>query len=205
MNLRSIPRFAVDAYLKTVKKPLDLVAGRIGDRDTGATGAEVAVDRADAGARAVAGSVLGDEQLAEDAARRRTAAEDRADARRLRNTADEHGERADASLDRREEQAEEARSSAAKGAERRTRSAAQQREARQKRATQAEKTRKQAAQRTREREQERVEAQERRERLDALDAKSEALEERDEALTAADEAQRLADAAAEIKSARKSS
>jgi len=69
MNVRSIPRAVVNGYIKGLRLPLDLTVGRRGD------GAELALDRAEATARAVAGTVLGDEELRKDAAQRRAAAD----------------------------------------------------------------------------------------------------------------------------------
>src|SRR6059058_2112047 len=106
MNVRVIPRTAVTGYLKLVRTPLDsairLLPGSNGD---GAKPTRLAVDRADATVRSVAGSLLADPVLREDGARRHQAARERERGMRLRSQAAETAEQADARLQEREEQA----------------------------------------------------------------------------------------------------
>jgi hypothetical protein len=202
--LKTIPRVTLDTYLKGVKLPLDFVAKRIGaDGNGAATPAEIAIDRADAGVRSVAGTVLRDEALLEDATRRRVAADERAKALELRARAADRSEQADQQLDAREEAAEARRAAAAEQARKRKAKAEKERKEREARAKQAEQTRKAAARKSEQQAAERIASEERRAKLETLEKKSEALEEREEALTAADEAQRLADAAAKVKAERK--
>ena len=66
MNIRVIPRTAVNSWLKLVRLPLDgairlLPGSGSGPRPT----AKLAIDRADATVRAVIAGVLGDSQLSE--------------------------------------------------------------------------------------------------------------------------------------------
>src|SRR5688500_5691419 len=105
MNLRSIPRAAVGGYIKAVRWPLDQTAKLLrsnGDKSE----AELAVDRADAAARNVAGTVLGDEELKQQAERRATAADERERAKKLRGAAEARTQQAEQELDQRREQAE---------------------------------------------------------------------------------------------------
>src|SRR5919199_1894694 len=139
MNLRSIPRTAVGGYIKAVRWPIDRTT-RLLRRDGDKSGAELAVDRADAAARGAAGTVLGDEELKQDASRRTKAADERERAQALSGAA-----RA------RAEQAEEDR------------------EAKAKRARQAEQRRKRAAEKAAAERKEAVEEQAKRERLEALE------------------------------------
>ena len=84
MNLRAIPRAAVGGYIKALRWPVDRVIGR-----------NPAVDRAEAEARDVAGQVMLDDELREDASRRRTAADERSRAQRLREAAEQQTREAD--------------------------------------------------------------------------------------------------------------
>src|SRR4051794_34132748 len=83
MNLRSIPRAAIGAYVKIVRLPFDQAVKLVGGRES-----EIRLDQAEAGAREAAGAVLGDDELRRDAGRRRTAADDREQALHLKAEAD---------------------------------------------------------------------------------------------------------------------
>src|SRR5205823_2791024 len=80
MNVRVIPRTALTGYLKLVRTPLDaairLLPGN-GNGDGAKPTAQLAIDRADATIRSVAGTFLGDSALREDGARRHHAARER--------------------------------------------------------------------------------------------------------------------------------
>src|SRR4051812_3858781 len=96
--LRQISRAAVGGYVKAVRLPLD-TAARVAGRGNGRTsGITLALDRAEATARDVAGRALGDAELRHDAGRRRLAADERERALRLRAEAEQHEEIADESL-----------------------------------------------------------------------------------------------------------
>src|SRR3712207_7187559 len=96
MNLRTIPRAAVGGYLKLLRLPVDTTLKALGRNGSG----EVAVDRADAALRDIAGTALGDQELKQDAKRRRTAADAREEAAELRAEAQRKAEEADEKLDR---------------------------------------------------------------------------------------------------------
>jgi hypothetical protein len=199
MNLRSIPRAAVGGYIKAVRWPIDRVLGR-----AGRSAPERAVDRVDATARGVAGTVLGDDELKRDAARRSAAVDERARADKLRGAAEAQSQVATERLDERRTQAEQRREQAARTAERKREQAEKDREAKARKAKQAEQRRKRAAEKTAAQREEAIESEAKRERLDALEAEKTALAEKEEAVTATDEARRLEAAAGRAKAQRKS-
>jgi hypothetical protein len=206
MSFLTIPRMALDTYLKAVKWPLDHAARIAGGKSNGtANGAEIALDRADATVRGAAGAVLNDPELRQDAALRRTAADERARAQRLRATAEQISEQSDQELTERKQTAEQRRQQAAKTAAQRKQQAEKERKERERKAAEATSRRKAANAKATAKVEESIEERAKRERLEAIEREAEALEEKEEALTAADEAQRLGKAAATAKAARKSS
>ena len=74
MALRTASRLGVDASIRAARLPFDLGTRLVGD--TGSSVA-LAVDRADARARALAGFILGDAELKDEAARRHAATDER--------------------------------------------------------------------------------------------------------------------------------
>src|SRR5215217_9056924 len=97
MTLNTIPRTLVSGALSVVRLPADgllLVAGR------GRFGSSLrfALDRGDAGLRAAAGTLLRDDELVDDAHRRRQAAEEREQAVRLHTRAEELNAEAQAEI-----------------------------------------------------------------------------------------------------------
>src|SRR4051794_14068206 len=113
MNARVIPRTAVGGYLKLIRLPFDAAVSLLPGNGTGSgPSLALALDRAEASARAVAGAVLGDPVLREDATRRRAAADERERALRLRTAAEHKTERADEHLSQRQEGAERRRAQA---------------------------------------------------------------------------------------------
>lgn len=201
MALRTASRLGVTASLRAARLPLDLTARALGRTESGLG---LAVDRFDARVRAVAGLVLGDADLKDDAARRHTATDERVRALRLRERADDVEEQADERLAEKEQRARRRRADAATGAEQRKAAAERERQEREARAAKSAQSRRANVERTKERQEEAVERRARESRLDALEEKAEALEEQEEALVAADEADRLARAAAKAKRSRKS-
>jgi hypothetical protein len=192
MGIRDIPRTVVGGSLKAARIPLDVglqLAGR------GRRG-EAAVDRAEAAARDVAGTALGDDQLRRDAKLRRTAADERERAVDIRDAAETAAQERKEAADRRREAA------AKRAAAKRQAATTQRSRAKAKAATTAAK-RKQAATAVADAKEERIETRAKEERLEQIERETEALEEREAALTAADEASRLGDAAASAKAARK--
>jgi hypothetical protein len=203
MNLRSVPRAAVGGYIKAVRWPLDRTARLLGRGDDAASAGEVAIDRADAAAREVAGTALGDPELKAQAARRRTAADERERARQLRDAARAQAQEAERTLEDERAEAEHRRAAAERQAEARRAAAERAKAADQDRAEEAEHRRKEAAERAAARQEEEIDATARRDRLAALDDEEEAIAQREAALTAADEAKRLRSAASRTKAERK--
>ena len=110
MNARRLPRAAIGGYIKLVRLPLDMAVRVLpGNGDGSGHAAEIALDRAEATVRAIAGAVLNDSVLAEDAERRRTAADERARAMDLHAEAQRKTEEADERLEERREGAERRR------------------------------------------------------------------------------------------------
>jgi colicin import membrane protein len=206
MNLRVIPRTALEGYIRLMRLPLDTAIALLPGNGTGpSVSASLAADRAEAAARAIAGVLLGDPVLREDAGRRRAAADERARALRLRTEAERKTEEADARLGDRQERAVEDRRQAKQRATAKRRRAEHSREETTKRAARSATKRRATNRRQSARSAEAAEERARKKRLEALDTEADALRERDEALTAADEARRLGEAAAKAKAERKSS
>src|SRR3954451_621480 len=107
MNLRSVPRAAVGGYIKVLRWPVERALSL---RDGDGNG-DLTVDRAEAAAREVAGTALGDEELKADAKARRTAADQRERAEELQSAAER--QRAEAREQARERKREPARGRAA--------------------------------------------------------------------------------------------
>src|SRR5947209_4929677 len=152
-----IPRTAVKGYLRIVRLPIDAAIGVLPGGDEGPrTGAKLVLDRADATARAIAGALLRDPALLEDAQRRRTAADERQRAIKLRGQAQRHSAEADSKLDQRQEQAERRRHQANQRATQRRERAAQGKDQRSRRAAQAEQRRTRASREAEQRAEERI-------------------------------------------------
>jgi hypothetical protein len=180
MSLRSLPRAAVGGYIKAVRWPIDRAL-----RLRGGDG-RIAVDRADAAARDVAGTALDDQELKAEAGARFEAADRRERAQTL------------------DAQARQRRTAATEAARERKRAADRERQQRKRAAARAERDRKAAAEEVVARAHESIDEQAKRDRLEQLDSETAALAEREEALTARDEARRLATATADVKATRKS-
>ena len=201
MDLLTIPRTAITAYLDVVKWPAE-TGLRLAGRAEGP--AALALDRVDGTLRTVIGGVLRDETLRQDGARRLTAANERARAQRLRAEAELRRERADEQLDEGREEANRQRRAAAERAEQTRQRAEEREDERRRKAAESERRRKEASERAEAAVEESIEERAKRERLETLEQRAEALERQDDALTARDEAQRLAAAAGAAKEARKS-
>jgi fused signal recognition particle receptor len=203
VNIRSIPRTAIKSYLRIVRWPLDRAIGMLPGSRESRTAAKVAVDRADAQARGVAGAVMRDKTLHEDAKRRGTAAQERERAIKLRGEAGRRTDQADTELEHRQEQVQRRRGQANQRATERRQRAEQEKEQKSRRAAEAEERRTQASREAEQRAEQRTEERAPEERLTALEMKAEAEQERAEALAETDEARRLSDAAARAKAERK--
>lgn len=197
--LRTIPRLAIGGSLTLVRLPVDTALQLVG----GGESIELALDRAEASVRSLAGVALGDDVLIDDAARRRDAADEREQALRLRAEAARHAERAEERVAEGQEKAARTRARAAEDAERQQSRARERSDAQKDQAAKAAGERREAAARTADRREEAIEERSKRARLDILDRKEEALEEKGDALTAGDEARRLREAASRAKAERK--
>ena len=123
MNVRAVPRTAVQSYLKLVRLPLDGAISFLPGNGTGARpAARLALDRADATLRAVIATILGDPVIREEAQPRGTAEREHA----LRPGDD--ARTADTDVNEREEQATQQRERAREDANRRSHAAAQKKE-----------------------------------------------------------------------------
>src|SRR3954452_19816255 len=127
MTLRTIQRTAIGGWLSLARPPIDTALRFAGGN---ASGVKLAVDRADATARTLLGALLGDEVLQEDADRRRTAAEERERAQRLRREADARTAQAEQRVEKRAHKAGERKRQADADAEQRREQAGGRRNAR---------------------------------------------------------------------------
>jgi colicin import membrane protein len=204
MNVRDIPTTAVDSYLKLVRLPVDSAIRLLPGNGTGARpAAKLAVDRADATVRALIAGLLGDDTLREDAQRRRAAADEREQALRLHAEAERTAEQADARLDERKEQATRRRREARQRADAKGEDASRQRARQVRRAAEVRNGRLENSRQTAERSERAVEDRAARDRLEALEAKTEALREREQELAVRNTAEDLRESAARAKANRK--
>jgi hypothetical protein len=204
MNVRLIPRTALNGYLRLVRTPLDTAIGLLpGNGDGPRPAAQLVVDRADATVRSMAGTLLRDPVLLEDGQRRRQAARERERAVRLRTSEDQTAEVADERLEQREEQARKQRQRARETANARRRQAESQAQKEKQQAAKTSSRRREASQKAAAKREEAIQKQAPREELQATQAKSDALRAREAELAARDEARRLADAASKVRAERK--
>lgn len=201
MALRTASRLGVTASVRAARLPFDVGIRLVGDPESALA---LAVDRADARARALAGFVLGDADLQEDAARRHAATDERVRALKLRERADDVADHADERLAEQEKAAVRRRADAAAAAQRRKAEAEERRQSREAEAAQAADRRRRATESAKAAAQQTARERAEAARLDALEEKAEALEQEEEALIASDEAKRLARAAETAKESRKS-
>jgi hypothetical protein len=183
--------------------PFDTVAQLLpvdqGSRDA----AMLAIDRADATVRAAVGGILHDDDLRDDAFRRRAAADERERALELRGEAEEKQRIADAELAQELEGAARLREDADREGQERRRRVDEERAEQLRRAREAAVAQEHAVEQARAEELAIAEKQAKRDRLEVLDEQADALDHEVDALTATDEAQRLRDAASAAKAARK--
>jgi hypothetical protein len=204
MNVALIPRTVVTGYLRLVRTPVDTAIGLLPGNGNGPKpAAQLAVDRADAAVRSVAGALLRDPVLLEDGQRRRQAALERERAIRLRTHEEQTAETADDRLERREEQAQTQRQRARETANARRRQAETKAQKERKQAAETETRRREASRKAAAKREEAIEQRAPREELESLEAKSEALRAREAEVAARDEARRLADAATKVRAERK--
>jgi hypothetical protein len=140
MNVREVPRTAVESYLRLVRLPLDGAISLLPGNGTGAKpAARLALDRADATLRAVIATILGDPFIREDAQSRHTAEREHA----LRPGDDARP--AGSEVSGREEQATQLRERAREDANRRRRAAAHRKEKEQRHAAKVKNERRSAS------------------------------------------------------------
>jgi hypothetical protein len=205
MNVLVIPRTALTGYLKLVRTPLDSAIGLLPGNGNGPKpAAQLAVDRADATIRFMAGAILRDPVLREDGQRRREAADERARAVRLRTRQEQTAQTADARLEQREEQASKQRQQARETANARRRQAESQAQKEKQQAAKTESRRRDASRKAAAKREEALEQRAPREELQSMQAQNQALRSREAELAARDEARRLADAASAVRAERKS-
>jgi colicin import membrane protein len=201
MDLTTIPRALVGGYVKVLRWPVDRaldVLGRGGEP-------KLAVDRAEAAARDVAGAALGDDELRRDAAQRRAATDEREEAVRLRAQAQETARRAERTASERKATAARRREQAAERAGAQQQTAERRRSTARRTAARTAQQRRAASQSAVAETEEQIDERAKRERLEQLDREQAALAEREVAVTAADEAARLRDEAGKVKASRKRS
>jgi hypothetical protein len=201
MAVRTAARLGVAASVRAARLPFDVGTRLVGDPDSSLA---LAVDRADARARALAGVILGDAELQDDAARRHAATDERVRALGLREQAEDVAERADERLAEREKAAVRRRADAAAAAQRRKAEAEERRQSRDAESAQSANRQRRATESAKAAAHETARANADAARLDALEEKAEALEQEEEALIASDEAERIARAAETAKKLRKS-
>lgn len=204
MSLRDIPRSAVGGAVKLTRLPLDIVVSMLPGNGSGTKpAAAIAVDRFEAALRDAAGIALFDEELREDAMRRRIAADERERELRLRAEAERRTAEADERFSARVEDAEDRRSAAEKRAEHERQEAERRKQQRAANAARRAQARKATNRKVRAKVDEQLDEEADEARLEQLKKEAAALEERERALTAQAEAQRLQDEATKKKAARK--
>lgn len=204
MNVRQVPRSALDLWLRAVRAPVDVASQVIPNGDTGPRNAvTLFIDRADAAVRDAAGKVLGDEELRDDARRRRKAADERERAIELRVDAERKKRRADAELAQRQREADARRAQAEREADQRETEIDKKRQSRKQQVRETVAKQERAIEQVRENKLQSADKEAKRERLRVLEEETKALDRETEALTANDEAERLRTAAAKAKQSRK--
>lgn len=203
MSPRALSRNALGGSLQLMRMPIDGLLGLAGDGRR-ATSMKLALDRADASVRGLAGTVLGDPMLREDAELRREAVADRERAANLKAEADLRSTRADRQVGAEKRQAQRRRKQASEGAKRTRQKAQKQRQSTKAKAAGRASKRRKAVKTSAARTERVIEQRAKDARLEHLDARRDALGEKESALSATDEARRLGKAAATVKEDRKS-
>jgi hypothetical protein len=205
MNVSAVPRGALDRWLRVLRLPANASAKLFRLSDDRASAVEIALDRADATVRDVAGRVWRDETLREDARARRAAADERQRALELRREADRRTAQADDELDDQLTRAESLRANAEQRARAERERVRDQAKAASQKAADNERRGRAASRQKAQAEAAAAEDESRRTRLEQLDRETEVLGEKEKAVVAASEAQRLEQTAAELKATRKTS
>lgn len=206
MDVRNVGRATLDGWLRMARLPIDAASRLLPNGDRGPrTPALLAIDRVDATIRDTIGSLLGDEQLREDARRRRAAADERTLAIALRTEAEEKKLEADERLAKNQSSVEQRRVEAERSVEQRKQQAERERVERKQRAVQTAAEQEQAVEMAEQQKLAAAEKDAKKQRVKVLDDQADALDVEADALVASDEAQRLRDATSAAKAARKAS
>jgi hypothetical protein len=206
MSLRTISRSAVGGYVKLVRLPLDAaIRLRPRNRGNGQPAGTIALDRFEARLRSIAGRTLRDEELVQDADRRRLAADERERAEHLRAEADRRTAHAEAQAMDKSTKAEQQRRRASERAAQRKKLAGNRRRAETRRIADVKARRRRANKNGAARKEDAIDDRAKRVRLKQLDREADALAKKQDALTAKSEAERLRRTASRTKAARKRS
>lgn len=203
MSIRKLPGTALDRYLNLVKMPLDAAARRTRKSDDATSAAELLLDRVDATVRDTAGRVFGDQELQDEARRRRVAADERERALRLKAEAKARTQEADQEFAQRQRAAEDRRQQAEKRAQEEKQRIEREKEAKQREVTKVASQRKAANRKVASTVEGAVEDRAKRSRLEQLETETGALREEEAALDAKAKAEQLSVAAGKAKAARK--
>jgi hypothetical protein len=203
MMLRNLSRAAIGGSLKLIRLPIDGLLAVGGDRPSFVS-AELALDRADARTRDLAGLLLWDFELREDAELRREAADERERALKLRAEAELRSQRADQAADEQRHAAQQRRKNAAETKQRKRQQAQERRRSAKASAAQRTNQRRKAAEATAAKTDKVIEEREKNSSLEQLGSKEQAVREKEAALAARDESRRLKQAAGATKEKRKS-
>ena len=202
MSPKQLTRGALDVYLRTTLAPWQAVGRftRFGRDRTSPL--EVAVGRVDAAVREFVGRALSDDELLEDADRRRAAADNRAVAIELEEEATRRAQEAEERRQQREAQAEEARQRAEERAEEKREKAEQTAQQRRQAVRKATQSRKKNVKKAAARKREAIEEAERDARLEELREKEEALDAEEQAVKEEQRGTRLKQSAEATRRAR---
>ena len=202
MNPRTLTRTALDLSLRTALAPWSTVARWTRFNGDRTSPLEVAVGRVDAAVREFAGRATGDDQLVEDALRRRAAADNRAVAIELREEAEERERRAEREREQREEQAEAVRERAEEAAEKKRAAARKKASQRKQAVKKAASSKKQAVRKAAAAKRETISKAEREARLEELEEKEKALSAEERAIAEQERAARLQRSSEQTKASR---
>jgi hypothetical protein len=203
MEVKTVRRAAIDRWLRMARLPFDTVANFLPENRGPRNTATLVIDRADATVRAAVGGLLHDDELRDDALRRRAAADERERAIELRVVAEEKKRVSDEELAEELDGAARLREQAEAEAEERLQRTDEERAERARQVREAAAAQERVVEEARAERLAATEKKAKRERLDVLDEQADALDREADALTAADEAQRLRGAASAAKAARK--
>jgi colicin import membrane protein len=198
---RGATRAAVDVSLRVGLAPWN-AAARLTRRGPRPSPLELAVDQFDASARQLAGRLLSDDDMVDDAERRRAAVRARSTARDLHETADERAAEADREAEDLERRADETRQVVEQGAQARRKAAEKKAASRKAQAESRQRARKSTVAKSAARRKDAIGEAGRSARLSELADREEVLDAKEQALRAEDRAERLEQEAAAEKSRR---